>query len=221
MAKTDDAATPELRYDAAPFVPEGNADLAALRAAAATCHGCPLHHDTTGVVFGEGPSTARVLLVGEQPGDVEDRRGKPFVGPAGRVLEECVRSAGLDAADLYLTNAVKHFKHKREGKRRIHQRPTTEEVEACHPWLAAELDRVHPAVIVALGATAARAVLGKATPIGASHLRLLHSPPDEIATFVTFHPSAALRRQEESAEVKAAIVATLKAAVAHAADATD
>src|SRR5262245_7926881 len=134
---------------AAPFVPATD-DLAELAAAAAGCTGCPLYQDTTQTVFGQGPATARLVLVGEQPGDVEDKRGHPFVGPAGAVLWACVEEAGLDRGDLYATNAVKHFKHEDRGGRRLHKKPNNGEVEACHPWLAAEVEAIRPRVIVAL-----------------------------------------------------------------------
>ena len=122
---------------AAPFVPPSRR-LADLREAARTCTGCPLHCDTTQTVFGEGPDDATLVLVGEQPGDQEDRQGHPFVGPAGRVLWECLADAGVDRDSLYVTNAVKHFKHERQGTRRLHKKPSTAEVKACHPWLDAE-----------------------------------------------------------------------------------
>src|SRR3954449_9432058 len=145
---------------AAPFVPPTRR-LAALRDAAQACTGCPLYCDTTQTVFGEGPAGATLILVGEQPGDQEDRQGHPFVGPAGAVLWRCVEAAGIDRTTLYVTNAVKHFKHERSGTRRLHKKPTTAEVTACHPWLTAELEAVPARVVVALGATAARSVLGR------------------------------------------------------------
>jgi uracil-DNA glycosylase family protein len=191
---------------AAPFVP-ATSDLGELASAAAGCTGCPLHRDTTQTVFGQGPAHARLLLVGEQPGDVEDRRGHPFVGPAGAVLWACVEEAGVDRGDLYATNAVKHFKHEVRGTRRLHKRPTTAEVEACHPWLDAEVAAVRPQVIVALGATAARAVLGRTVGIAASrdHAHEAYGLP----TIVTYHPSAVLRADERAAEIRAALVADL------------
>ena len=202
---------PEEAYDAGPFVPPTDR-LGELRDAARDCRGCPLHEGTTGVVFGDGPARARIVLVGEQPGDMEDKKGAPFVGPAGRVLRECLEQAGLDVADVYLTNAVKHFKYRREGKRRIHQKPNTAEIEACHPWFAVELMLVDPESVVALGATAARAVLGRSTPIAANAGVELSAAGSQLPVRVTYHPSAALRRQEDSGEVRAAIVATLRSA---------
>ena len=130
--------------------------LRVLAAAAGECKGCSLYRAATQTVFGDGPRNAPVALVGEQPGDREDLAGEPFVGPAGRILDQCLAAAGVDRSSVYLTNAVKHFKHEQRGKRRIHQRPTTSEIDACNPWLTAELDLVNPAVVVALGATAAR-----------------------------------------------------------------
>src|SRR5256885_2337896 len=148
-----------MTQSAAEFVPDG-ADLDQLRAAAATCKGCHLWEDATQTVFSRGDVDARVVMVGEQPGDVEDQRGEPFVGPAGVLLRRAVGDAGLDPEDLYITNAVKHFKFRPQGKRRIHQTPDREEIIACRPWLLAEFAQVAPPVVVALGATAAQALLG-------------------------------------------------------------
>jgi DNA polymerase len=191
---------------AAPFVPDTH-DLGALAAAAAGCTGCPLHRDTTQTVFGQGRSRAALVLVGEQPGDVEDKKGRPFVGPAGAVLWSCVEEAGIDRDQLYATNAVKHFKHEDRGPRRLHKKPNNGEVEACHPWLDAEVAAIRPKVIVALGATAARAVLGRTVGIAASR-ELVHEAMG-ASTVVTYHPSAVLRADERAAEVRAALVADL------------
>jgi len=153
---------PESRYDAGPFVPR-RADLAALREAAGGCRGCPLHREATQTVFGPGDADARVVLLGEQPGDQEDRRGEPFVGPAGKVLTAALEEAGIDPGQTYVTNAVKHFKfelREERGKRRIHKPPSLREMTACRPWLTAELALLDPQVIVALGATAGKALLG-------------------------------------------------------------
>jgi uracil-DNA glycosylase family protein len=188
---------------AAPFVP-ATSDLGELASAAAACTGCPLYRDTTQTVFGQGDEHPRLLLVGEQPGDVEDRRGPPFVGPAGAVLWSCVDDAGLDRSELYATNAVKHFKHEVRGKRRIHKRPTTAEVEACHPWLDAEVAAIRPRVIVALGATAARSVLGRT--VGIATTRATAKEAYGVPVVVTYHPSAVLRADERAAEVRAALV---------------
>jgi uracil-DNA glycosylase family protein len=135
-------------------------DLNVLKQAATTCNACPLHCNSTQTVFGEGPVTARVALVGEQPGDVEDECGRPFVGPAGEVLDRALAEAGVPRADVYLTNAVKHFKFAREAKRRIHQTPRMSEIIACKPWLEAELEAIRPSAIVLLGSTAAKSLLG-------------------------------------------------------------
>lgn len=191
---------------AAPFVP-ATRDLGELATAAAGCTGCPLYRDTTQTVFGEGAPRARLMLVGEQPGDVEDRKGHPFVGPAGGVLWSCVEEAGIDRGDLFATNAVKHFKHEARGKRRLHKKPGTGEVEACHPWLEAEVAAVRPAVIVALGATAARAVLGRNVGIAAAAGRTFEAMGASVV--VTYHPSAVLRADDRAAEVRAALVAEL------------
>jgi uracil-DNA glycosylase len=191
---------------AAPFVPD-TADLEELAAAAARCTGCPLHQDTIQTVFGQGRPRARLVLVGEQPGDVEDKKGRPFVGPAGAVLWACVEEAGIDRRALYATNAVKHFKHEDRGPRRLHKKPTTGEVEACHPWLEAEVAAIRPRVIVALGATAARAVLGRTVGIAASRERVHEAMG--ASTLVTYHPSAVLRADDRAAEVRAALVADL------------
>lgn len=145
-------------YDAEPYLP-GRGGLPAHRRAAADCRGCPLHEDATRTVFGKGDESARLLLVGEQPGDQEDRQGEPFVGPAGRLLRRALEEAGIDMDTAYVTNAVKHFKFTRPpggGTRRIHKAPDLREVAACRPWLLAELRLVRPEIVVALGATAAR-----------------------------------------------------------------
>jgi DNA polymerase len=196
---------------AAPFVPVTRR-LTELRDAARTCTGCPLYRDTTQTVFGEGPPDASIVLVGEQPGDQEDRQGHPFVGPAGAVLWRCVEEAGLDRATLYVTNAVKHFKHERQGQRRLHKKPSTAEVKACHPWLEAELEAIRAEVVVALGATAARSVLGRTVAIGASRGQALVA--GDRTAFVTFHPSAVLRAADDAAEIRAALVDDLRAAAA-------
>jgi uracil-DNA glycosylase len=194
---------------AAPFVPDSTS-VGELAGAAAHCRGCPLYQDTTGTVFGEGASSARLMLVGEQPGDQEDRQGHPFVGPAGGVLWACLDEAGIGRGDVYATNAVKHFKFQQRGKRRIHQKPTTAEIEACHPWLSAELAAVQPRGIVALGATAARSVLGRMVPIAKSRSIALEA--HGLPVFVTYHPSAVLRADEAAVEIRAALIEDLRAA---------
>jgi uracil-DNA glycosylase family protein len=200
-------------WTAAPFVPDAATDVETLAAAAQRCTGCPLYHDTTQTVFGAG-RTRSLVLVGEQPGDREDRVGAPFVGPAGRVLDQCLAQAGVGRDAVYLTNAVKHFKHEDRGKRRLHKRPNTDEIEACHPWLEAELRVVRPTAVVAMGATAVRALLGKALPIEANRHRV--HEVGGLPVVVTYHPSAVLRAKERASELRAMIVADLVLAATEA-----
>lgn len=181
---------------AAELVPSSRS-LRVLREAAADCRGCPLWADATQTVFGAGPRKASLMLVGEQPGDREDVEGEPFVGPAGRVLGEALESAGVDRDEVYLTNAVKHFKWRPRGKRRLHQTPRAGEVEACRPWLEAELDAVRPTALLALGATAAKALYGSSVRVTRDRGRLLESPLAPIAA-LTVHPSAILRLREHA-----------------------
>jgi uracil-DNA glycosylase len=201
---------------AAEFVPEG-ADLDRLRAAAGGCRGCHLHEHATQTVFSKGPVSARIVLVGEQPGDVEDRRGEPFVGPAGKLLDRAVADAGLDPARTYTTNAVKHFKFKPSpgGKRRIHATPDATEIGACRPWLVAEFALLDPEVVVALGATAGRALFGPSFRVTRSRGVLLPWPSsaarpgdferpeegtrDSALALATIHPSAVLRADDRDA----------------------
>jgi uracil-DNA glycosylase len=163
-----------------------------LRAAVQACHGCPLYRDATQAVFGEGPLDAKAVFIGEVPGDVEDRDGHPFVGPAGRLLDEAFAAAGIDRDRVYLTNAVKHFKFTRRGKRRIHDKPTRYEVVACKPWLDAELALIEPEIVVVLGATAAQALFGNQFRITQERGKALETElaPHAIATM---HPAAVLR----------------------------
>lgn len=170
----------------------GGGKLDALRAAAKGCRDCPLWKDATQTVFGEGSAKARILLVGEQPGDQEDREGHPFVGPAGRLLDQCLAEAGLDRRKLYVTNAVKHFKWEPRGKRRLHKTPAQREIAACQQWLQGELDAVKPVLIVALGATAAKALLGPGFRITQQRgqIQRREGLPDVLATY---HPSFLLR----------------------------
>ena len=170
--------------------------LALLAAEAKACVRCPLYKNATQTVFGEGPAQASLMLVGEQPGDQEDLTGRPFVGPAGRVLDHALESAGIDRADVYVTNAVKHFKHEPRGKRRIHKKPDTSEIDACRWWLDHELAIVQPRIAVALGATAARALVRKTLTINANRGRLI-ALPDGRQGVITLHPSYLLRLQEE------------------------
>ncbi len=195
------------RPTAAPFVPAG-ADLAGLAAAAAGCRGCPLHENATQTVFGEGAPDARVVLVGEQPGDVEDRQGRPFVGPAGRLLDTALAAAGVERGSAYVTNAVKHFKFTMagSGKRRIHATPDAYEVGACKPWLQAELAVLDPEVVVALGATAGKTLLGASFRVTKSRGVLLPWPGgaedgrrQSAFLLATIHPSAVLRAEDRDA----------------------
>ncbi|HEY0559770.1 MAG TPA: UdgX family uracil-DNA binding protein [Frankiaceae bacterium] len=194
---------PDTPPSAAPFVPP-DADLGSLRDAAAQCRGCHLHElPETRTVFGEGPSTARAVLVGEQPGDVEDRRGRPFVGPAGKLLDRALVAAGLDREQVYVTNAVKHFKFRQDGprNRRIHATPDTLEVAACKPWLVAELNVLRPQLVVLLGATAAKALLGPSFRVTKQRGQLLDGPPNSGAQLLaTIHPSAVLRARDDDRE---------------------
>ncbi|MGW4000121.1 UdgX family uracil-DNA binding protein [Amycolatopsis sp. NPDC004772] len=195
--------------------PPDTTDLARLRSAASGCQGCHLYQDATQTVFGEGSAGAKVLVVGEQPGDKEDLAGEPFVGPAGKLLDRAFDEAGFDRGALYVTNAVKHFKFKREGKRRIHQKPGRTEVVACRPWLLSELRAVRPDLVLLLGATAAQALLGPKFRLTAHRGEPLEPPP-ELAELVpsamaTVHPSAVLRAPDRD-EAYASFVADLKAA---------
>jgi DNA polymerase len=167
-----------------------------MRAAVQECRACDLYEGATQAVMGEGARHATVMLVGEQPGDKEDLQGHPFVGPAGRVLDEGLERAGIASADAYITNAVKHFRYKLRGKRRIHQRPDRWQVNACLPWLDAELAIVHPEALVLLGATAAQALLGPQVRIGRDRGRPIDSELAELVT-ITTHPSAILRAQDD------------------------
>jgi DNA polymerase len=177
--------------DATPFIP-ANASLETLRGAVNECRGCPLYADATQGVLGEGPARAELMLVGEQPGDQEDLQGRPFVGPAGRLLDRALADAGVDRARVYVTNAVKHFKFEERGKRRIHKKPSAGETHACHPWLDAERAKVHPRVIVCLGATALLSVVGPQARVLESRGQWLRSTHDD-PVIVTRHPSALLR----------------------------
>jgi len=166
-----------------------------LRRQAKACTACPLYRHATQTVFGEGDPSATIVLVGEQPGDEEDRAGRPFVGPAGRLLDRALTRAGLDRSALYITNAVKHFKWTKDragGKRRIHERPSPDEIEACRPWLEQELCLIRPEVVVCLGVTAARSVLKRRITISGARGETLTSP-EGYRTLVTIHPSAILR----------------------------
>jgi len=184
------------RLDAAPFVPS-NGTLAQLRDAAQRCQGCELYRNATQAVLGEGPATARIVMVGEQPGDREDLTGKPFVGPAGQLLDRALEDAGIRRSDVYITNAVKHFKFEERGKRRIHKKPSDSEIEACKPWLTAEFARIKPKLIVCLGASAARAIIGKQHRLLQERGRFFEHPQARAVT-ATVHPSAVLRAPDPS-----------------------
>jgi uracil-DNA glycosylase len=182
---------------AADFLP-ARRSLTALREAAAGCRGCDLYEDATQTVFGEGRAKARVVLVGETPGDQEDRQGKPFVGPAGRELDRALDRAGIDRGDVYVTNAVKHFRFQERGKRRIHQKPDGRHIKACRPWLDAELGLLEPEALIVMGATAAQALLGASFKVTKERGKLLET---ELAPIVvaTIHPSAILRERDDEA----------------------
>jgi uracil-DNA glycosylase family protein len=183
---------------AAAYVPESRS-LASLRDAAAVCHGCELWRAATQTVFGEGTRRADVMFVGEQPGDQEDQQGKPFVGPAGKMLDKALVDVGIDRSRVYVTNAVKHFKWQPRLKRRIHQKPNWTELTACRPWLDAEIESVKPRVIVCLGATAAQGLLGRQFRVTKQRGEPVDSPLAEIV-LATIHPSAILRADDREAE---------------------
>lgn len=215
---------------AADFVPPG-ANIDRLRKAAEDCTGCPLYRDTTQTVFSKGPVSARLVFIGEQPGDQEDRRGEPFVGPAGKLLDRAVDAVGLDPSDIYTTNVVKHFKHKatESGKRRIHATPDAADVAACRPWLVAEFELLAPSVVVALGATAAKALFGPGFKVTQSRGVLMPWPAsarvpadfghdeDDAANgayaLATIHPSAVLRADDQEGAFNG-LVSDLKVAAA-------
>src|SRR5436305_6338065 len=181
---------------AAQYLP-ARLSLGSLREAAAGCQACPLWRTGTQTVFGEGAARSELMLVGEQPGDREDREGHPFVGPAGRLLDEALEEAGIDRTRAYVTNVVKHFKWQARGKRRIHAKPSWSEIAACRPWLEAEIAVVEPRAIVCLGATAAQTLLGRQFRVTRQRGELLSSPLAGIVT-ATVHPSAILRAPDEA-----------------------
>ena len=175
--------------------------LETLREEASGCRACPLWKDATQTVFGEGPQHASLMLVGEQPGDKEDLAGKPFVGPAGLMLDRALKEAGIERPKVYVTNAVKHFKFVRRGKIRLHQKPNTPEIKACRQWYERELISIKPALVVAMGATAAQSVFGKITPINKNRGRLIDLD-DGIKALVTVHPSYLLRLPDADAKAR-------------------
>jgi uracil-DNA glycosylase family protein len=175
--------------------------LKMLREEATHCRACPLWKNATQTVFGEGPQHAQIVLVGEQPGDKEDLAGKPFVGPAGLMLDRALKEAGIDRKKVYVTNAVKHFKFVPRGKIRLHQKPTTPEIRACRQWYERELASLRPALVVAMGATAAQSVFGKMTPINKNRGRLIDLQ-DGMRALVTVHPSYLLRLPDREAKAR-------------------
>ena len=219
MAKkgSPDDANPGGTRSAAPFVPTSSS-IRTLAAAAHECRGCDLYKTATQVVFGAGPNKARVVFVGEQPGDQEDRQGAPFVGPAGAMLDKALEDAGIPRSEVYVTNAVKHFKWEPRGKRRIHKKPRVSEIKACRPWLEAELRAVKPQVLVCLGATAAQSVLGPQFKLMQNRGKVIETRgPEGLALPVrhvvaTIHPSAVLRAPDSEGRRAAyeSLVADLK-----------
>jgi uracil-DNA glycosylase len=197
---------------ASPRIPP-RPSLKKLREAAAGCKACPLWKTGTQTVFGKGPPKAEVMFVGEQPGDQEDKEGKPFVGPAGRLLDQAMEEAGIDRSTAYVTNVVKHFKWKAQGKRRIHQKPTWSEVAACFPWLEAELAVVKPRVLVCLGATAAQALLDRKFRVTQHRGEPVDSDLAPVV-IATVHPSSILRADDRDAELRK-FVSDLKVVAAH------
>ncbi len=201
---------------AAPLVPQ-DGDLPELRAAAADCRACPLWKTGTQTVFGEGARRSEIMLVGEQPGDKEDLAGRPFVGPAGRLLDDALEDAGIDRSRAYVTNIVKHFKWVARGKRRIHKKPGMTEINACRPWLEAEIATVKPRAVVCLGATAAQGLLGRDFKVTQRRGELVDSPLAEVV-MATVHPSSILRAGDDESrklEMKAFVedLATLARAL--------
>jgi DNA polymerase len=187
-----------------------------LREAAADCRACDLWEKATQTVFGEGAASARMMLVGEQPGDREDLEGKPFVGPAGRILDEGLQAAGIDRSRVYVTNAVKHFRFTQRGKRRLHEKPNAQQIRACKPWLESEISVVKPDIIVLLGATAAQAVMGPAFRVSKQRGEVMPSPLG-IPVLATVHPSSILRATDDASReaAMASFIADLKVAAAY------
>jgi uracil-DNA glycosylase family protein len=177
--------------------------LPALREAAKQCEGCDLYRNATQTVFGEGPTNARVVFVGEQPGDQEDRAGKPFVGPAGKMFDATLKKVGIDRGEVYVTNAVKHFKFEQRGKRRIHSKPSARQIAACKPWLKAEVEVIRPDVVVVLGATAAQTMLGSDFRVTQHRGEVIKGTPWAPAVMATVHPSSLLRAPDEESRRRA------------------
>jgi DNA polymerase len=173
-----------------------NDRLDSLRREAASCRACPLWKNATQTVFGEGPADAELVFVGEQPGDKEDLQGRPFVGPAGLLLDSALAEAGVDRGRVYVTNAVKHFKFERRGKRRLHKRPNASEIKICRRWLSEEIELIHPRLIVALGATAVQGLAERAIPVQSNRGKVM-DVANGLRVFITIHPSALLRLQDD------------------------
>ncbi len=188
---------PRSTGSASDYVPK-RPSLPKLRAAVQTCKGCSLYAHATQGVLGEGPASARIVFIGEQPGNEEDLQGRPFVGPAGKLLDRALQDAGIDRADAYVTNAVKHFKFEERGKRRIHQKPNGVEIRACQPWLEAEVSIIHPLIIVCLGATASQSILGPKYRLTKERGLFVEHPWAPHVTS-TVHPSAVLRAPDDEA----------------------
>ena len=186
---------PEVRSSAAPYIPE-KPTLRTLRDAVQGCRGCDLYAHATQAVFGEGPRASQIVFVGEQPGDEEDRKGRPFVGPAGKLLDRGLADAAIDRSLVYVTNAVKHFKFEERGKRRLHKKPNGLEIKACRPWLEAELNLLQPEILVCLGATAAQTIFGSAYRLTKERGRFVENSWAPHVTS-TVHPSAILRAPDE------------------------
>jgi uracil-DNA glycosylase family protein len=214
------ARSAEPARSAGDFLPPGRT-LPALIEASKQCRGCDLHANATQTVFGEGPAGADLMLIGEQPGDREDRQGHPFVGPAGQLLDRALEAAGIDRTKVYVTNAVKHFKFEPRGKRRIHKKPNAEEIRACKPWLEAELETVKPKVVVCLGATAAQGVIGRTFKVTQHRGEFVDTQLEPLVT-ATVHPSSILRAPDDAARAAEteAFVRDLRA-VARALNSTD
>jgi DNA polymerase len=196
--------------------PAQHASLAELRKAAAGCRACDLWKNATQTVFGEGAEGARMMLVGEQPGDREDIEGKPFVGPAGRLLDRALEEAGVDRNRVYVTNAVKHFRWTKRGKRRLHEKPNAQQVRACRPWLEAEIAVIKPHIVVLLGATAAQSVMGSSFRVSRQRGEVMPSPLG-VPVLATVHPSSILRATDDASRhaAMASFVSDLKVAAGH------
>lgn len=184
------------------YLPDRKNNLDSLRDAAASCHGCDLWEPATQTVFGEGAAHATVMLIGEQPGDHEDQEGHPFVGPAGRILDEGLEAAGIDRRHVYVTNAVKHFRFTRRGKRRLHEKPNAQQVRACRPWLEAEIEAVKPRLLVLLGATAAQSLMGPTFRV-TQHRGEVMPTPIGVQAVATVHPSSVLHAPDDAARAAA------------------